>query len=99
MNKIDSFTILWILLIIFFYTTWLLFTIYFINNIKNMPKKKNSILVFDKTSDIINYLDDKSETMINYINNNLNSKYTLIRKFITILIYLHIEKDVEMNKN
>jgi len=48
-----------------------------------MPKKKNSILVFDKTSDIINYLDDKSETMINYINNNLNSKYTLIRKFIT----------------
>ena len=48
-----------------------------------MPKKKNSILVFDKTNDIINYLDDKSETMINYINENSDSKYTLIRKFIT----------------
>ena len=30
MNKIDSFTILWILLIISFYTTWLLFTYYYI---------------------------------------------------------------------
>jgi hypothetical protein len=48
-----------------------------------MPKKKNSILVFEKIGDIINYLDDKSDTMINYINDNSKSKYTLIRKIIT----------------
>lgn len=45
--------------------------------------KQKNILIFENNNDIINYLEDKSNTMFNYVSSNNNSNYTLIRKFIT----------------
>ena len=48
-----------------------------------MAKKKDNVLVYEDTEKILEYLEDKSFDMIDYINDNSNSTYTLIRKFIT----------------
>lgn len=45
--------------------------------------KKNNVLIFKNNEDIKNYIEDKSDYIYNYVNSNQNSKYTLIRKFIT----------------
>lgn len=45
-------------------------------------KQKNT-LVLEKTSDILEYLEDKSISISQYISNNRISNFTLIRKFIT----------------
>ncbi|MDD2495825.1 MAG: HNH endonuclease signature motif containing protein [Clostridia bacterium] len=48
-----------------------------------MAKVKDNILKFEDTEKIVEYLEDKSSDMVTYIEKNNNSKYTLIRKFIT----------------
>lgn len=48
-----------------------------------MPKVKDNVLKYENTEKIIEYLEDKSTDMITYIEQNFESKYTLIRKFIT----------------
>lgn len=46
-------------------------------------KVKNNILIFENNEKIIDYLEDKSNDMIDYINSSNDSNFTLIRKFIT----------------
>ena len=48
-----------------------------------MAKIKDNVLKYEDTEKILEYLEDKSFDMINYMNDNINSTYTLIRKFIT----------------
>lgn len=48
-----------------------------------MPKVKDNVLKYENTEKIIEYLEDKSTDMITYIEQSFESKYTLIRKFIT----------------
>lgn len=48
-----------------------------------MGKIKDNVLKYEDTEKILEYLEDKSFDMIDYINDNSNSTYTLIRKFIT----------------
>lgn len=48
-----------------------------------MVKIKDNVLKYEDTEKILEYLEDKSFDMINYINVNIDSTYTLIRKFIT----------------
>ncbi len=48
-----------------------------------MVKVKDNVLKFEDTEKILEYLEDKSSDMISYIEKNIDSKYTLIRKFIT----------------
>jgi len=45
--------------------------------------KQKNILIFEKNNDIINYLEDKSSEMFDYVSKNEDSKFTLIRKYIT----------------
>lgn len=65
--------------------------------------KQKNILIFEKNSDIINYLEDKSNTMFNYVSNNIDSKFTLIRKFITHsdlpTFWKRTDKIQELDKN
>lgn len=48
-----------------------------------MGKIKDNVIKFEDTAKILEYLEDKSSDMISYIEQNMSSKYTLIRKFIT----------------
>lgn len=45
--------------------------------------KQKNILILENTNDILNFLEDKSSVMYDYVLNNKVSNYTLIRKFIT----------------
>jgi hypothetical protein len=45
-------------------------------------KQKNT-LILENINDILNFLEDKSSIMHDYVFDNQVSNYTLIRKFIT----------------
>ena len=66
MNKIDSFTILWILLIISFYTTWLLFTN---NYIPYYIVKKESKIWKNIRNEMLDLVENKLEKAIEDIEN------------------------------